>query len=158
MQQVYEKVKLAIALRIARAAIGWSQEELANKLEFAKTTVARAETLDGGLRIDQLSKLLQLYKANGIELDFLLDRDIKVHIQPSAIEQMQTRLLDESQRRTDRRAPLGGLPAVQNDTRYSHGALPQVTGPLGKARLMALQESAGKGTPEPGKKKAKKTI
>lgn len=39
-----------VALRAARAAAGWSQEEFAQLMGVAKTTVARIETLEMSAR------------------------------------------------------------------------------------------------------------
>ena len=57
MQENLDKIKLVVALRSARAAVGWSQEELAHELGIAKTTIARMETFEGGLRAEQLSQI-----------------------------------------------------------------------------------------------------
>ena len=109
MQELYERVKIAIALRMARAAIGWSQDELAEELNFAKTTIARAETMDGGLRIEQLAIVAQFYKSRGVEIDFLLEAEVTVKMTSQGVTKAMERLLDMSSRRVDRRRAVGGL-------------------------------------------------
>lgn len=95
--------KIAIALRMARAAVGWSQVELADRIGIAKTTLARFETLEGGLRADQLTQLLRLYKSVGVELDFLGPERVSVHISEVGLQLALERFLDTGLRRKDRR-------------------------------------------------------
>jgi transcriptional regulator with XRE-family HTH domain len=115
MQEVYEKVKIAIALRMARAAIGWSQDELAEELNFAKTTIARAETMDGGLRIEQLAIVAQFYKSCGVEIDFLMGAEVTVKMTSHGVTKAMERLLDMSTRRVDRRKAVGGLTSLESN-------------------------------------------
>jgi predicted transcriptional regulator len=42
-----ENMKIAVAIRAARTAIGWSQQELADKFKVSRPTIARMETLSG---------------------------------------------------------------------------------------------------------------
>jgi transcriptional regulator with XRE-family HTH domain len=114
MQEVYERVKIAIALRMARAAIGWSQDELAERLNFAKTTIARAETMDGGLRIEQLAIVAQFYKSCGVEIDFLMGAEVTVKMTSQGVTKAMERLLDISSRRVDRRKAVGGLGSLES--------------------------------------------
>lgn len=95
--------KIAIALRMARAAVGWSQVELADRIGIAKTTLARFETLEGGLRADQLTQLLRLYKSVGLELDFLEPDRVSVQISEAGLKLALERFLDSELRRKDRR-------------------------------------------------------
>ena len=97
MQEVYERVKIAIALRMARAAIGWSQDELAERLNFAKTTIARAETMDGGLRIEQLAIVAQFYKSYGVEIDFLMGAEVTVKMTSQGVTKAMARRLKRDQ-------------------------------------------------------------
>ena len=112
MQEVYERVKIAIALRTARAAIGWSQDELAERLNFAKTTIARAETIDGGLRIEQLAIVAQFYKSCGVDIDFLMGSEVTVKVSSEGVTKVMERFLDMTSRRTDRRRAVGGLASL----------------------------------------------
>ena len=57
MKDNLDTIKLVVALRCARAAVGMSQEEMADLLGIPKTTLARVETMEGSLRADQLSKI-----------------------------------------------------------------------------------------------------
>lgn len=115
MQENLDKIKLVVALRSARAAVGWSQEELAQELGIAKTTIARMETFEGGLRAEQLSQMLRLYKSVGVAIDFMLGDDVVIRVDPVALRQAQARLQNEELRRSDRKRPTTGFigPAMQ---------------------------------------------
>jgi transcriptional regulator with XRE-family HTH domain len=107
MEDVFHQSKLAIALRVARAAMGWSQDEFAQAVGMAKTTLARAETAEGNLSTVQLSQILTIYAANGIDVQFMLGNDLTMKISESGMLMAQARLLDASNRRSDRAKPIG---------------------------------------------------
>jgi transcriptional regulator with XRE-family HTH domain len=64
-----ERGKVVVALRTARAAAGWNQEEFAQLMGVAKTTVARIETLEMSAKAEYLSRALRLFREVGIEVD-----------------------------------------------------------------------------------------
>jgi len=101
--QELDQIRLVVALRAARAAAGWSQEELAKHLGMPKTTLARAELMEGGLKADQLAQIVRLYKSLGVQMDFMLGDDVTLRIDPEGLKQAQARLQDESRRRSDRK-------------------------------------------------------
>jgi len=105
MQEKFDSIKLAVALRMARAAAGWSQEELATQLGIAKTTIARMETLEGGLSAEQLTKIARHYRNAGIDLSFMFDDEVTVTVSKEALERALQRLSDENYRRIDRKKP-----------------------------------------------------
>jgi len=88
---------------MARAAVGWSQVELAERLGIAKTTLARLETLDGGLRADQLAQMIRLYKSMGVEMDIFYEDQVSLRVDREALLQAKARLEDDNLRRTDRK-------------------------------------------------------
>lgn len=106
MQEDLGKIKLVVALRMARAAVGWSQEELATQLGIPKTTIARMETQDGGLSAEQLARVLKLYRTQGVELDFMYEDEVKCTVSPQALAVAQGRLDDDTLRRNDRKRAL----------------------------------------------------
>jgi transcriptional regulator with XRE-family HTH domain len=113
--QVLDQTKLAVALRTARAAVGWSQEELAGHLGMAKTTIARMETVEGGLRADQLAAIVRLYKSVGVEIEFMYEDEVVVRIDAKGLVEAQRRLLDQNLRRADKKKPAGGLLSTSSD-------------------------------------------
>ena len=66
-----EKVRFAMAMRLARVALGMSQQEFADALGVAKSTVARNETLEMAMRADTLTAMLRVMREHGIEMDVL---------------------------------------------------------------------------------------
>ena len=103
MQEIFDSFKIATGLKMARAAVGWSQVEMAEKLGMAKTTLARAETAEGGLRADQLAPILRFFKALGVELDLFSEEHVQVKIDQKGLELALTRLQDDAHRRSDRK-------------------------------------------------------
>tara|TARA_R110002051_G_scaffold260636_2_gene320435 strand:+ start:314 stop:613 length:300 start_codon:yes stop_codon:yes gene_type:complete len=93
-----EAMRFALAMRIGRAALGMSQQEFANALGVAKSTVARNETLDMSMRADTLAAMSRLFKEYGIEIDLLGaadSLDIKVNL--SAISRLTEEADQEDQ-------------------------------------------------------------
>lgn len=97
-----ENLKIAVGLRSARAAIGWNQQEFADKMGVAKTTVARIETLEMAPKADFLTKALMLFKASGVTLDLLTTGKVVVSVESDALQEAQDRLKDDDLRRSDR--------------------------------------------------------
>jgi transcriptional regulator with XRE-family HTH domain len=99
-----EKIRFALAMRIGRAALGMSQQEFADMLGIAKSTVARNETMEMAMRADTLMAMLRALRERGVELDILSETPaLNLSVSEAAIEQFQKRLEDDSQRRSDRK-------------------------------------------------------
>jgi transcriptional regulator with XRE-family HTH domain len=103
MQENLETIKLIVALRCARAAVGMSQEEMANLLGVPKTTIARVETMEGSLRADQFTKIMRLFNDLGFSLDFMYSDEVTLRITVKGLETAGARLSDENRRRSDRK-------------------------------------------------------
>lgn len=101
-----ENVKIAIAIRTARAAIGWNQQEFADKMGVAKSTVARIETLEMGAKADFLIRAIQLFRQAGVEIDLAGSATIQLDVGQAAILGAIAALEDESKRRSDRKSGL----------------------------------------------------
>lgn len=98
-----EKTKIAIGVRTARTALGWNQEEFAERMGVAKSTVARIETLEVNARADFLTKALAVFKRAGVSIDLLDDGKVTVEVTAAALAEAQARLDDEAMRRADRK-------------------------------------------------------
>ncbi|PUE31992.1 helix-turn-helix domain-containing protein [Limnohabitans sp. Hippo4] len=105
--EMLESAKIAIALRTARAAIGWNQEEFAQLMGVAKTTVARIETLEMSARAEFISKAMRLFREAGIEVDLYESQGLPIRISLNAVAKSLDDLKDGSKRRTDRRIDSG---------------------------------------------------
>lgn len=103
MSKVFELAKIVVSLRTARAALGWSQEEAANKLGIGKSTIARVETMEGGTTAETLTTMVRAYAAAGVRVDFMFGDDVTITISKKAIENVEGQLNDDTLRRPDRK-------------------------------------------------------
>jgi transcriptional regulator with XRE-family HTH domain len=103
MSDNYDHVKLAIALRTARSAIGWSQDELARNAGIPKITLARVETLDGSLKAEHLMRLLDIYKSMGVTVDLGAEEGFTVTIDDRLLDLATLRFQDDAKWRADRK-------------------------------------------------------
>lgn len=98
-----EEIKIAVALRSARTALGWSQQEFADRMQVAKSTVARIETLEMDPKAEFLNRALWQFKAYGLSVDLLNPDTVIVTIEKPALSEAKSRLSDDKMRRTDRK-------------------------------------------------------
>jgi len=90
---IEEKVRFALAMRIARVALGMNQQEFADELGVAKSTVARNETLQMAMRADTLTSMLRVMRENGLEMDVLgSPTSLSVKLNEDALTQAAARL------------------------------------------------------------------
>ena len=112
MESSIENAKIAIALRTGRTALGWNQQEFANLMGVAKSTVARIETLEVGARADFMNKAIRLFRDHGVIVDLSQD-GVPLQISDMAVIYAMNRLLDDSLRRSDKsqspQSPLSSL-------------------------------------------------
>ena len=109
MENTIEGAKIAVVLRAARAAIGWNQQEFADKMGVAKSTVARIETLDMAPRADFFVRALELFSKNGVIVSLGNMEHISIEINELCFISILADLADDSKRRPDRRSPLSQL-------------------------------------------------
>ncbi len=98
-----ENIKIAVVLRTGRAAIGMNQQELSDKLGVAKSTVARAETLEMPIKADLYFKALRIFSEHGVKIDSMYSDGIDISIAASGLQEAKNRLSDDSRRRMDRK-------------------------------------------------------
>ena len=103
MEYSEENLKIAIAIRAARAAIGWNQQEFADKLGVAKSTIARTETLEMLPKADFVARAFRIFRDFGIEIEPIYNDFITFRVDPKAVDLVKSRLLDENMRRSDRK-------------------------------------------------------
>ena len=109
IDNLFDNGKIAVAIRTARTALGWSQQELAERLRVAKSTVARIETLEMAARGDFVIKAIQLFRQAGVEIDLSDVKGLPIRISGPAILDAVRALGDESKRRSDRRVGIAAL-------------------------------------------------
>lgn len=96
-------IKIIVALRMARAAVGWSQDDVAKKTGLAKTTIARIETGESKLSAEAYFKFTRMYEENGLEFRILAGNQVVVAVNESALKTARDRLADVGLRRSDRK-------------------------------------------------------
>ena len=80
-----ENIKIAVVLRAGRAIIGMTQEELAQLLGIAKSTLARAETIAAPVKADIYFKALRIFKQKGVEIDPIYTDNIDIKVTKTAL-------------------------------------------------------------------------
>ena len=109
MDNSFENAKIAIAIRSARTAIGWNQQEFADLMEVAKSTITRVETLEMAAKADFLNRAMRLFRDAGVIVDLYQLDTIPMSIESKAILIAKGRLEDGSLRRSDRKGPLSQI-------------------------------------------------
>jgi len=98
-----ENVKIAIAIRSSRIAIGWSQQEFADLMGVKKFVITRVETLEAGAKAEFLNKAMRLFRETGVTVDFYQLDSISILVEPKAVLLAKSRLEDGSLKRSDRK-------------------------------------------------------
>ena len=98
-----ENIKIAVALRMSRAALGISQFELAEILGVSKVTLARVETLESPLKADVYMRAINVLKELGVDVDVMTPATMTIFVHQQAFENALARLKDDSKRRIDRK-------------------------------------------------------
>ena len=72
---MYESTRLAVALRMGRAALGVNQQAFADLIGVSKTVVTRNERPDMAMRADTLVRLMYVMRQGRIDLDIFSTLD-----------------------------------------------------------------------------------
>jgi hypothetical protein len=144
-QELLTKAQVALGLRMGRAALGWSQDEFAVKLGWAKTTLGRAETIDGGLRTEQFVHAISLLSEHGVTVNFKQDGSVSVALSQEGVYEAIRRLSDEQFRRSDRRKPVGALASLVNESVNQESPLDMVKNLAQELKGRAYSRPSGAG-------------
>ena len=98
-----ESIKIVVALKMARAALGMSQVELAELLSISKITLARVETLETPLKAEIYIRALKVFRELGVDLDVMSSSGVIVQVEPRALQSTLEQFKDDSRRRSDRK-------------------------------------------------------
>lgn len=90
-------------MRMARAALGISQLELAELLGVSKITLARVETLETPMKADIFMRAIKLFRDHGVVLDTLSSDALNIIVKQQCFDESLARLKDDSKRRSDRK-------------------------------------------------------
>ena len=94
--------KVAVAIRSVRIAIGWTQQEFADLLGVAKSTVARIETLEMNPKAEVVVRAMRLFRDAGVDVD-LYQPGVRINISDSTLEAAVHKLQDLTRRRSDKK-------------------------------------------------------
>jgi transcriptional regulator with XRE-family HTH domain len=94
-------MRAAIALRAARTALGWSQEDAARSAGLAKTTIARLETATGGASLHNIFSLISTYKNYGIVISDLMQETVTISYNTATIQEAIHNLSNPDRKRSD---------------------------------------------------------
>jgi transcriptional regulator with XRE-family HTH domain len=94
--------KVAVAIRTARAAAGINQEDFAQMMGVAKTTIARIETMEMKATAEFLLNCVYFFKSVGIEVDMHDYDNLIIRVSNQAINTAASNLEDVTKRRSDR--------------------------------------------------------
>lgn len=98
-----ERIALVVTIRMARAAMGIGQVELAEMLGISKITLARVETLESPLKADVYMRAIRVFKEHGVDVDMISASLVTVNIKQQCLDEALERLNDTSRRRSDKK-------------------------------------------------------
>jgi transcriptional regulator with XRE-family HTH domain len=90
-QEVSYRTQVALTIRAARTALGWSQEELAKRANISKPTIARIEMSGISPRADTLNTLMQVFKKQGVDVEMDAD-EVSIRYNKTALLTLQNLL------------------------------------------------------------------
>ena len=90
-QDVSYRTQVALTIRAARTALGWSQEELAKRASISKPTIARIEMSGISPRADTLNTLMQVFKKQGVDVEMDAD-EVSIRYNKTALLTLQNLL------------------------------------------------------------------
>ena len=115
MNNQFENGKIIVAIRAARAAIGWNQQEFADRMGVAKSTVARIETLEIAAKGDFVLRALRIFREAGVEVDISAAQGLPLLISDLTVNHAIESLADDGNRRSDRRLGIESLLPKEKD-------------------------------------------
>jgi len=92
-----------MVIKLARTALGLSQQEFADKMGVSKTTLARIETMEAKVSFDFYMQVTKLINELGVSFDLEENDDIVLKVTPEAQQAVINLFADENNRRTDRK-------------------------------------------------------
>ena len=90
-QEVSYRTQVALTIRAARTALGWSQEVLAKRASISKPTIARIEMSGISPRADTLNTLMQVFKKQGVDVEMDAD-EVSIRYNKTALLTLQNLL------------------------------------------------------------------
>jgi predicted transcriptional regulator len=71
---------LSAAIRAARGALGWSQQDLADKADVSLPTVARLEAALSSPKLETVSRMIGALEKAGVEFDWQVTNGFGIRV------------------------------------------------------------------------------
>ncbi len=71
---------LSAAIRAARGALGWSQQDLAEKADLSLPTVARLEAALSSPKLETVSRMIGALEKAGVEFDWAITNGFGIRV------------------------------------------------------------------------------
>lgn len=111
MEDVFIEARVAIMLRTARAALGITQQKLADSLEIQKSTLARIEKTDIEAGSSFVLSAFEFFKQSGIAIEiYEQDGSMVFKMNKAAVTKAALDFEDANLRRSDRLRRLENTP------------------------------------------------
>ena len=92
-----------MVIKLARTALGLSQQEFADRMGVSKTTLARIETMEAKVSFDFYMQVTKLIYELGVSFDLEENDDIVLKVSPEAQQAVINLFADENNRRIDKK-------------------------------------------------------
>jgi len=71
---------LSAAIRAARGALGWSQQDLADKADVSLPTAARLESMLSSPKLETVSRMIGALEKAGVEFDWAVTNGFGIKV------------------------------------------------------------------------------
>ena len=111
MDHSMENLKLAVILRTGRMALGWNQEQFAERLGLSKAVISKCESLDSAPKGELIMKAVSLFQEYGIEMNLLGKDDLKISFGELVFEELSRSLQEAKTQKRKKAKPKEALKA-----------------------------------------------
>lgn len=125
--EIEANLKIAVAMRAVRGALGVSQGDFAAIIGVSKPTIARIETLEVAMRLETYTKILKTLKEMGVTVDTIYTDSVHVEFEPEALEMLKQKLADPDKRRQGRLQQGIGVETRKQTRKIELGDPPEAT-------------------------------
>lgn len=94
---------MSMVVKLARTALGLSQQEFSSKMSVSKTTLARIETMEAKVSFDFYMQVTKIINELGVTFDLESSDEIVLRVSAKTQQAVIDIFSDESNRRTDRK-------------------------------------------------------
>lgn len=100
---ISNSAKMSMVIKLARTALGLSQQEFVSKMSVSKTTLARIETMEAKVSFDFYMQVTKIINELGVTFDLESSDEIVLRVSAKTQQAVIDIFADENNRRTDRK-------------------------------------------------------